>query len=98
MVIWKGLGFLAALIPFVLAILLQIIFGDDSMYAGIGYLLGAIPVWFLGQRLNTGVGQTVVDPNTGQQMVQKAEHTLFWIRMDYAAVIPAAVGILVLFA
>lgn len=98
MIIWKGLGFLAILIPVVIVILLQIILGDDSIYAGIGYLLGAIPVWFLGKRLNAGVGQVVVDSQTGQQMTQKAEHTLFWIRMEYAAVIPVLIGIYAFFA
>ena len=98
MIIWKGLGFLAILMPVVIVILLQIIFGDDSIYASTGYLLGAIPVWFLGKRLNAGAGQVVVDPQTGQQMTQKAEHTLFWIRMDYAAVIPVVIAIVVFFA
>lgn len=98
MVIWKGLGFLAALIPFVLGILLQIIFGDAPMYAGIGYMLGAIPVWFLGKKLNANTGQVVLDPQSGQQTVQKADHTLFWIRMEYAAIIPLVIGVLVMFA
>ncbi|WP_367388364.1 hypothetical protein [Lewinella sp. LCG006] len=98
MIIWKGLGFLAILIPVVIVILLQIIFGDDPIYASIGYLLGAVPVWFLGKRLNADVGKVVADPQTGQQMTTKAEHTLFWIRMEYAAVIPVIIGIVAFFA
>ena len=50
MIIWKGFGFLGILIPFVCGILMQLLFGDLGVYAGIGYILGGIPVWILGKK------------------------------------------------
>ncbi|MCB0638752.1 MAG: hypothetical protein KDC54_19120, partial [Lewinella sp.] len=91
MIIWKGLGFLALVIPFACALLMQVIFGDAAMYAGIGYLLGGIPVWFLGKKWNAVPGRVLVDPKTGQQVEVKPEHSLFWVKMEYWGIVAAVV-------
>ena len=92
MIIWKGRGFLAALIPFVCGVTLQLLIGDSPIYAGIGYIIGGIPVWFLGKKWNSEPGRVMTDNQTGSQVEIKNEHSLFWIKMEYWAAIAAILG------
>lgn len=94
MIFWKGFGILALIIPIGIAILFQLIFGDSSMFTGIGYAIGGILIWVLGKRLNSNNERIILDPKTGQQAVQKLEHSLFWIRMELWAPIFILLGLL----
>ncbi len=101
MIVWQGLGLLAALIPiagYVLMVkLVQASLGLDytnthSWPGALGTLLGAVAVWFLAQRL-MGPGRTMVDQQTGQTVVLRKKHTLFFIPMHYFAAILAVVAL-----
>jgi hypothetical protein len=91
MIIWQGLGILAIVIPLACNIVAQfivpLIFGTDFAHAGVlinsASLVGAIGVWFLGQRLNGRPSRILLDPETGEQVIWRARHTLFWIPMQY---------------
>lgn len=98
MIVWKGLGFLALVIPFACGILCQVVLGDAPMYAGIGYILGGIPVWFLGKKWNDQPARTFTDNATGQQVEVQEVHSAFWIKMEYWAIIAAVVGLIVIFS
>ena len=82
MIIWKGFGILALAIPLGLGILCMLLFGDNSVFPGIACAIGGIIVWFLGNRLNTNNERIVIHPKTGQQVLHKINHSLFWIRME----------------
>jgi len=105
MIIWQGLGFLGALIPigcYVLsALVIRAAAGPDylalhSWPGALGTLIGAGLVWLLGEKMN-GVGRTLVDPQTGQTVVLKKRHTLFFIplQMFAIALMFIAIGMLI---
>lgn len=50
---------------------MQVIFGDASLYAGIGYILGGSCV-DTGQKWNSAPSQIVTDNATGRQINGKA--------------------------
>ncbi|HET6630536.1 MAG TPA: hypothetical protein VFG91_12235 [Woeseiaceae bacterium] len=53
--------------------------------SAVSILLGAISLWFLGSKLNGG-GRTVIDEETGERLVLKANHSLFFVNMEYWAI------------
>ncbi len=105
MIVWQGLGFLGLLIPivtgFVTVVLANALLGQayvatHAWPVGLGVLLGAGGVSLLSQKLDQP-GRTLVDQATGQTVVLKRKHTLFWIPLNYLAVVIAAVGTFLLF-
>ncbi|WP_419806393.1 hypothetical protein [Terriglobus sp.] len=102
MIVWSGLGFLGALIPFVTAILAVFAanaalgrgYGAMHMWPmALGVLIGAGLVYLLSVRLDKP-GRLLIDPATGQRVVMKSRHTLFWIPLQWIALIAAVVGLL----
>lgn len=103
MLIWRGWGILVIVLAGVFLVGTQLIvnavFGADMYRAwmgGIGLLLAAVAVWFLGRRLNGRPGRTLVDQATGQRMVLRRKHDLFFIKMEYWAPILAVLGVVLL--
>jgi len=96
MIVWQGFGFLAALIPLVCGMALQAIIGDSPINTGIGYILGAIPVWYLGKKWNAKPGRTLTDNQSGEQIEVKNKHSFFWIKMEYWAGVAAVIGIIMI--
>ena len=104
--IWQGLGFLAILIPFLLSLLAQA--AVDSMYganyysthhvfAFVALIVSSIIVWFVGAHLNNKQqGRVMIDKATGQEVVFKRRHTLFWIPMQWFSPVVAAFALLML--
>lgn len=84
MIIWQKLGILGILIPFGLGIMSQLLFGETPIYAGAGYLLSALPVWYLGKKWNTSEKNTTT------------KHTLFWIHLEYWGVLAGLVGLMII--
>ena len=107
MIIWRGWGILAVLIPFATLILVQVsvgaIFGDPQFYQkndwpkGAALLLSAVAVYFIGYYLNHQPGRTVIDKATGRELVLRRVHSLFFIPMEYWAFALAAFGFVLLF-
>ena len=82
MIIWTRWGILAVIIPFGIAVLCQLVFGQTPIFAGIGYLLSALPVWLIGKKWNLS--------DDG-----KDKHTLFWIHLEYWGILAGLVGLMV---
>jgi len=96
MLIWKGLGFLVVVIAFVGMFASQFIF--DKLF-GSGYyeaqawpkmagcVAGAVAIWFLGTYLNSRPGRVFIDKQTGQEVLYKKRHDLFFIPMQWWSII-----------
>ena len=104
MIIWSGFGFLAGVIPVLcymaMSKLCQIAYGpaytDAHSWPGaLGTLLGAMAVYVLAKKLDTPT-RTLVDKATGETVVIKRKHTLFFIPMEIWAGILAIVSIYIL--
>ena len=101
MIIWRGLGILVVVAVALTAVLMQLIgnvvLGDYTRYSDwlfpLGLLIAAAVVWPLGRRLNGQPGRTLVDPQTGQQVTLRREHSLFFIKMEYWSPIIAIIAI-----
>ena len=89
MIVWQGFGFLAALIPVGLLILSTILGIDKNIKFSdeIILLLSAVIVWLLGRKLNTKPAKILIDPKTNQEVIMKSKHAMFWIPMEYYAVL-----------
>jgi hypothetical protein len=103
MVVWRGWGILVILLVVACMIGTQLVVNailGDSTYQGwmIGgaLLLAAVPVWFIGRRLNGRPGRTLVDQAMGQQVTLRAKHDLFFVKMEYWAPLLAVGGVLLL--
>lgn len=103
MLIWRGWGILVIVLAGVCVIGTQLIveaaLGDGAYQGwmtGVGLVLVAIPVWFIGRRLNGRPGRTLVDQATGQQVMLRARHDLFFVKMEYWAPVLAIGGVLLL--
>lgn len=83
MIIWTRKGILGFVIPFGVAIICQLLFGETPLIAGIGYTVSAIPVWWLGRKWNTKVPP------------KKHKHTLFWIHLEYWGILAALLGLII---
>ncbi len=94
MIIWSDWGMLSAFIA------AAGLFGSvllDPTLARVGIptptvviLVWAIAIgfnWWLGTRLNNRPGRELLDPRTGQTMILRSRHTLFWIPMQYYSVL-----------
>ena len=107
MIIWQGLGFLVAIVPVAVLVFVQL--GIDAV-AGTGYytahnwvqvmavLISALIVGVTGYFLNRQPGKILIDPQTNQKVELKQRHTLFWIRMEYWAIVMLAVAGYMIFA
>jgi hypothetical protein len=102
MLIWQGAGIGAALIPAILGFIAQ---WTVDHYFGHGYAMthgwqnsiawsiGAGIVWVGGVRLATQPGKILIDPATGNDVELKEKHTLFWIPMQYWAIVWACASV-----
>ncbi|SEP50722.1 hypothetical protein SAMN04487843_13934 [Methylobacterium sp. ap11] len=99
MIIWSGWGMLSVLIAaagLVGSVLL------DPALARIGiptptgvvlvWVVAAAFNWWLGTRLNNRPGRELVDQRTGQIVILRGRHTLFWIPMQYYSVLMVVLG------
>jgi hypothetical protein len=95
-IVWSGWGILVVAFAgaaLVLGLVLDQAVGFRAAHpwlTGLAELLAAAGVWFVGVRLNVGRDRTLVDPASGEQVVLRRRHTLFWIPMQYWAVLVAA--------
>lgn len=98
MIIWQGFGFLAALIPFVLLVLLSLFDKSHTFTYGNELVLAvsAIAVWLVGKKLNGAKGKILIDPETKQEVLLKDKHTMFWIPMEWYGLVLGALAVFVL--
>jgi len=105
MIIWKGLGIIAVILPIIFMFIVQMItnmlFGDgfykDSSWTlSLVLFLSAVSVYLIGIKLNNKIGQIVIDKETGQEIELKNTHSLFWIPLQYWGFILFGIGAFVL--
>jgi hypothetical protein len=96
MIIWKGWGILAFVIPLISALFMQFgvnsYFGDDfyttaSWPLPLALFLSSVFVFASGNKLNNKEGRILIDPETYEEVLLKTTHSLFWIPMQYWSVI-----------
>lgn len=102
MIVWSGWGILV--VP--LVVVTVGIFGFATGAAGLnevggiiaGFLVAAPLTWLLGQKLNgPDASRTLVDPETGEAVVLRRRHSLFFIPVQYWS-IPCVILAVVLLA
>lgn len=100
LVVWRGYGWLAPVLALGAMILSQV--AIDALYGDGFYtenawpktaaaIVAALSVGLLGIYLNHIKRGTVVDENTGEVLGKSPSHTLFFIPVEYWAVIILAV-------
>ena len=93
MIVWKGWGFLVAVIVFGLSLAMELgteaLVGDDRFYQTRAWplalalaLSGAI-IWGLGKSLHARPGRVVIDKATGKELTVGGQHTFFFMPMHY---------------
>jgi len=102
MIIWKGWGISALLIPLILSLLAQTFF--DSVY-GAGFykasqwamplviLLSALPVYIMGDKLNNKPGRVVIDAQTNERIELKKTHSMFWLPLQYWSILIISISL-----
>lgn len=93
--VFKKLGILALVIPYGFGILAQLAIAEDQLSAGIGYMIGAILIYFLGKYLNRNYKIVEKGPKSILDKID-AKHSFLYIRMEYWSLIWITVGILVI--
>ena len=99
MIIWKGYGFLVLIIAVAIGATLSLIFSNlgstEDLGAGIGAIISAGVIWIVGKKLNSPTkSRTLIDKQTGQEIIVKPDHSLFFIKMQYWAFIVGSIGII----
>ena len=98
MVVWTGYGFLSGLIPTLVFMATALAVGRE-LHATIGSVVASVVsaalVWIVGRRLNTLPGRELVDPKTGERLVLRRRHTMFWIPMEWWSLACLLVGAVV---
>ena len=108
MIVWRGWGILVPVLVVVPILLLQLIAdgaGGRGTYSAsngwlvpLGLLIAAPLIWLAGKRLNGGPERVLVDQQTGQQVRLRSDHSFFFVRMEYWAVIAAVAAVVMLIA
>ncbi|WP_054957318.1 hypothetical protein [Paenibacillus dakarensis] len=101
MIFWRGWGIIGILFPILIAGLLAALgFTDENShwYYFIGLTLSAIPVWFIGKRLNKDKDEIYTNEKTGERFKLGNRHTLFFIPLQYYAIVYPILGIVPFFA
>ena len=105
MIIWSGLGFLVAVIGFASLILTEFvsekITGDDQFYQEhgwvilVGMLLAAGLTYGLHRLLLLQKGRVVIDKETGQEIVLRSSHSLFFIPVKWWPAVFVGLGVVI---
>lgn len=103
MLIWQGLGAFAFVIPFVTVlvfqVLTQVVGGEAAMRQnvqvinGVALITSAVIVSVMGRRLAARPVRELVDKVTGQEVILRERHTMFFVPMKYWAWFWAVVGV-----
>lgn len=99
MIVWSGRGFLSVLVLMVTLFasisVLPKQYGDYAFV--IAAFVTAIFSWYYGDKWNNKKGRRVIDEETGQRILIKNNHSLFWINLEYWGLIFSILGIVILF-
>ena len=105
MIFWSGRGGFVALIVFVMVFLAEFgsenYFQDKTYYQthawpmAVAFFCAALLTFFLARYLGQNLGRTVIDKATGQEIILKPSHRLFFVDIKYWPIILACIGVAV---
>ena len=98
MIVWSGRGFLSVLVLIACFILFAKVLPDgqaDYSFILSFFIAGAFS-WFMGKKWNGQEGRTMLDKASGQEVIMKPNHTLFWIKMEYWGIVFVVFGLIIL--
>lgn len=102
LLIWKGWGivvFAIAVVWIAIGIGLAGAINADKAMAdaltGLSLVPAGVMTWFAGKRMNRNTTRTLVDPQTGNPVVIRREHSLFFVKVEWWGPILIVLGILV---
>jgi len=98
MIIWSGRGFLSILVLGVTIFLFVTVLPTEQADWAfvVGLFVAAAFSWIMGKRWNEKEGRIVIDKATGQEVMIKPNHSIFWIKMQYWGIIFTIFGIIIL--
>jgi hypothetical protein len=99
MFIWKGYGFLVAVITVISCAMFTMLFksfnGYESLGEGVGATFAGPIIWIIGKSLNDPKKyRYMIDQRTGREIIVSSNHSMFFIKMQYWAFIIGGLGIL----
>jgi hypothetical protein len=107
MIIWKGAGFIVAVVTFLILVLTELsveaLFKDETYYQKNGWpkllalFLAGYIVLLIGKYLNKKEGKVLIEKETGKEVILKAEHSLFFINVEYWGYILFILGVIFFF-
>lgn len=107
MIIWQGVGFVVAVMAFVMLLLTEIsvesLFADEKYYQTHGWpkLIALASAGFIvlliGKYLNRRGGKVLIEKDTGREVLMKSRHSLFFINVEYWGYILMVLGLIFLF-
>jgi hypothetical protein len=98
MIVWSGRGILAVIVLIASFVLSVLVFPTEQVdYAVVlaCFITGAFS-WFMGKKWNEEGGQVVIDKATGQEILLKQNHSLFWIKLHHWGIIFSVFGFITL--
>jgi len=101
MIIWKGYGFLVVIIILAIGATISFFFSKigstEDIGAAVGAIISGIVIWFVGNKLNSPTkNRSMIDKQTGREVILTPNHSLFFIKMQYWAFIVGGFGIIML--
>jgi hypothetical protein len=103
MIIWSGLGFLVPLIAFGFLLATQVALNalnGAGFYESHGWAkflaltVAGIVVWLLGTYLHGRPAKTLVEKDTGKEVVFRKQHSLFFVPMRWWGLILPVAGLI----
>lgn len=96
---WKGRGILIPLVLIALIALFGQLFSkeDFEMTFIIALILTGLFSWYFGKKWKAKNERTVIDKESGEEFTITAEHSLFWINMEYWGYILPVIALIILF-
>lgn len=98
MIIWSGRGVLSVLVLILSFAIFASVFpkGYSDIVFVLSFLIAALFSWYMGKKWNSAETKTLIDKETGQEVILKPNHSLFWIPMQYWGPIFAAHSLIIL--
>lgn len=105
MIIWNGMGFLVFVFVFGCSLAANFItnatigepyYDEHTWPLGISLLAAALLSWIVGYLLAKRRSKTLVDKDTGEEVVVTPNHSLFFIKMHWWGPILSVVGVVLI--
>ena len=98
MIVWSGRGFLSVAVLIANFILFISILPEEQSDYGLimSFFITGVFSWFMGKKWNEKEGRIMIDKESGQEILIKPNHSLFWIKMQYWGPIFGLLGIIIL--